>query len=151
MNQIRAEKRKSSCSPQWEFMDFKIDDEFLSTLLVQKYPDEFLNCLIPTLNAELFIEKERKLVWDSILPSKLSICPILMCEDDCDFSCTLIVAEIEKQLDIVFWRRIGINLGDFNRKPKIKWLNAVPSYSFSIKNYLKLVEDFKTDFESEIN
>ena len=34
--------------------------------------------------------------------------PILSCPDDLDFSCIVIVAEVEKTEDHVFWKRIGI-------------------------------------------
>jgi hypothetical protein len=34
--------------------------------------------------------------------------PILSCPDDLDFSCVVIVAEVEKTEDQVFWKRIGM-------------------------------------------
>lgn len=33
--------------------------------------------------------------------------PILLCEDDPDFSCIVIVADVEKTEDFVYWNRIG--------------------------------------------
>ena len=33
--------------------------------------------------------------------------PLLMCEDDADYSCVVIVAEVEKKDDYVYWNRIG--------------------------------------------
>ena len=34
--------------------------------------------------------------------------PILSCPDDMDFSCVVIIAEVEKREDVVYWKRIGI-------------------------------------------
>lgn len=33
--------------------------------------------------------------------------PLLLCPDDCDFSCVVIVAEVEKTDNLVYWKRIG--------------------------------------------
>ena len=33
--------------------------------------------------------------------------PLLLCPDDCDFSCVVIVAEVEKTDSHVYWKRIG--------------------------------------------
>ena len=47
--------------------------------------------------------------------------PILSCPDDLDFSCIVIVAEIEKTDDHVFWKRIGsINHSIENREEELE-------------------------------
>lgn len=33
--------------------------------------------------------------------------PLLLCPDDCDFSCVVIVAEVEKTDSHIYWKRIG--------------------------------------------
>ena len=33
--------------------------------------------------------------------------PLLLCPDDCDFSCVVIIAEVEKTGSLVYWKRIG--------------------------------------------
>lgn len=33
--------------------------------------------------------------------------PLLLCPEDCDFSCVVIIAEVEKTADFVYWKRIG--------------------------------------------
>jgi len=43
-----------------------------------------------------------------VLGKERAIIPILSCPEDFDFSCTVIVADIEKQRDKVLWKRIGI-------------------------------------------
>ena len=34
--------------------------------------------------------------------------PVLVCEDDCDLSCIVIVAHIRKEKNAVYWDRIGV-------------------------------------------
>ena len=43
-----------------------------------------------------------------VLSKDHAITPILSCPDDFDFSCIVIVADIVKQGDFVFWKRIGM-------------------------------------------
>lgn len=69
--------------------------------------------------------------------------PVLMCPDDCDLLCTLIVAEVIKENDKVYWRRIGIdisNKSEFNGGyecigSKVEWLESVPQMSFDLTVY----------------
>lgn len=56
--------------------------------------------------SELF-GKENDFVWELIdSPEKLNI-PILVCEDDCNLSCIIIVVKIRKTEDRVYWDRLG--------------------------------------------
>lgn len=41
--------------------------------------------------------------------NETTIYPILMCPDDNDFSCTIIVAEIRNCGDLIQWKQIGID------------------------------------------
>ena len=42
-----------------------------------------------------------------VLAQDKAITPILSCPDDFDFSCSVVVADVEKHDDVVIWRRIG--------------------------------------------
>ena len=42
-----------------------------------------------------------------VLSQNNAITPILSCPEDFDFSCTVVVVEVEKQDDVVIWKRIG--------------------------------------------
>ena len=42
-----------------------------------------------------------------VLAQDKAITPILSCPDDFDFSCSVVVADVEKRDDVVIWRRIG--------------------------------------------
>lgn len=51
------------------------------------------------------------MAWRRILPgeNQTTICPILVCPDDNDFSCTLIVAEIRNCGNTIQWKRVGLD------------------------------------------
>ena len=41
--------------------------------------------------------------------------PIYMCPDDLDFSCIVLVVEVEKTKDYVYWNRVGyVNQKDYD-------------------------------------
>jgi len=48
-----------------------------------------------------------RFVWELIEQDK-TVLPIYVCPDDLDFSCIVIVSEVEKTKDFVYWNRIGL-------------------------------------------
>jgi hypothetical protein len=57
---------------------------------------------------------ERKIVWQRALPELYvkSNLPVLMCGDDLDFWCTIIIAEVEVDDHYVYWNKLGHDVGD---------------------------------------
>jgi hypothetical protein len=149
MNKIKGQLDKSDYEIYDDFINFRIDDYWLDEKIDELYPGQSYKGLIPTLDFGLYNEKEKQIVWDRILPDKnaVTICPILMCPDDNDFSCTLIVAEIENYGDFVQWKRIGLDetrlrFGDKFGK-NIKWFENLGTLNFETKDYLETIESFK--------
>ena len=56
-------------------------------------------------------EGDVRFVWE-LISMEDAILPLLVCEDDLDFSCIVIVAEVHKEGDYVHWKRIGQVLHD---------------------------------------
>ena len=71
-----------------DFANYRIDTYQLDKKIDELYPDKFYGGTIPTLLFGLEIPKEREVVWKRILPeqNEVSVCPILMCPDDCDLN-----------------------------------------------------------------
>ncbi|MCK6073914.1 hypothetical protein [Paenibacillus silvae] len=92
-----------------------IDGIPLDLYLHNLYPDNLYLGLIPTITDWIGLKEEAELVLRRFISEEeIIILPILMCPDDCDLTCTLIVAEVLKSDDQVIWRRIGVdssNLG----------------------------------------
>ncbi|MBK5721424.1 hypothetical protein JGH11_11115 [Dysgonomonas sp. Marseille-P4677] len=99
------------------------------------------------------MNKEAEIVWKTILPNKgeVTICPILMCPDDYDFSCTLIVAEIENYGYFIQWKRIGVDKQtkwfDDEIRYDIDWFSDFQSLNFEIDDYQRMIEDFKIQYQ----
>lgn len=97
--------------------------------------------------------KERNYVWEQTRPSnKPTILPILLCPDDFDFSCTVIVVEVIWNDDVVIWNRFGTDITPFDKEevklPKyigksVKWFQEIGPFSFSKLEYLQCISKFE--------
>ncbi|RGZ00439.1 XRE family transcriptional regulator [Clostridium sp. AM58-1XD] len=64
--------------------------------------------LMPAWTGELEWKADNQFVWEMIdAPETLNI-PILVCEDDCDLSCIVILAKIRKTGRFVYWDKLGL-------------------------------------------
>lgn len=153
MNTIEAHVDKSDYEVYGDFLNIKIDGEWLDEKLEQLYPGEMYKGTIPTLLFAMEIDAESKIVWNRISPvlNTVNVCPILMCPDDRDFSCTIIVAEVECFNDTVKWHRIGLDItkdwqaGSIGSE--VKWFDKIPSFEFSKDAYLAMIKAFEAQFE----
>ena len=153
VNTITATIDKSDYEIYDDFLNLQIDGEWLDEKLGNVYPKNDYKGLIPTLLFAMEIDEESEIVWGRILPllNEISICPILMCPDDRDFSCTLIVAEIEHAANEVIWRKIGVDKTADHRAEfvgsDVLWLDRVPSFHFDRSAYEKMLAAFKHQFK----
>lgn len=63
--------------------------------------------LLPAWSGRLTQTWENDFVWELVDSPEEGNVPILVCEDDCDLSCILIVAHIRKERSTVHWDSIG--------------------------------------------
>jgi len=137
------------------YFEIAVDGKALDVLLNEAYPEDNMLGLVPTLLDWLENKEERKVTWDRIIPkeNETIISPILMCSDDLDFSCTIIVAEATCKDNIVYWHRLGIdNSDERDFKPetvgqKTNWLDKIPAWQFDKQQFLDCVEQFRTALE----
>jgi hypothetical protein len=111
MNSIEAIQDIGDYEDAQDFLNYKIDGYWLDEQLETLYPGNMYKGLVPTLLDWMERQDEQAVVWKRILPveNTTEICPILMCPDDNDFSCTIIVAEIINCGDVVQWKRLGLD------------------------------------------
>ena len=107
--------------------------------------------LVPTLLDWLDNQDERRVVWTRILPAigQTTIGPILMCPDDCDFSCTIVVAEIKRTEKTIEWKRLGTNISPTNKSvekmgQEVNWFPGL-RFSFDTKDYSDFIDSFKKE------
>ena len=115
MNHIEVIERKFEPSGAIDY-DVAIDGMPLPELLdrnTENTIDERLSSFIkpfmtlfPAWSFDLDWEGDIRFVWDVLNMEKAPV-PILMCEDDADFSCIVVVVDVEKTKDYVYWNRIG--------------------------------------------
>lgn len=153
MNKIEAKIDVSDFEGIDNYLNIKIDNKWLDETLEYLHPNNFLKGLVPTLLFWMEIDQEIDVVWKRILPNPgiVSFCPILMCPDDCDFSCTLIIAEIENKDDHIFWNKLGLDK-TYELNPEmvgstVDWFETPTGLCFDMKEYKKLIQSFKNDFQ----
>lgn len=73
--------------------------------------------LLPAWSGKLVSQWENDFIWELVNSKEELNVPILVCEDDCDLSCIVIVAHIRKIENIVYWDKIGLlNHSNMNRR-----------------------------------
>lgn len=76
-----------------------------------------------------------------------------MCPDDCDFSCTLVVAEIENWGNSIVWNRLGVNTDASNLPAnvgaKVDWFYTIGALEFPIEEYVVMLRKFKDQFDAD--
>ena len=149
MNTIKGIQDQSDYEGNYDYVNYRIDGYWLDEKLEELYPGNMYKGLIPTLVYWMEIDSEKKVVWDRILPkdNEVAMCPILMCPDDCDFSCTLIIAEIHSFSEVVQWKRIGVDetreWGVEKVGTKVKWFDDFPVLNFRKNDYQKMLDIFQ--------
>jgi len=152
MNKIRAINGKSEYSLT-DHLIITVDgrplDYFISDF--DKNGRHGYKGLVPTLLDWLENEDERKVAWTRILPAigQMTIGPILMCPDDCNFLCTTVVAQIKRTEKTIEWTRLGENASPTNKSVEnmgreVNWFPGV-QFDFDINDYLDCLESFKKE------
>ncbi|QXP59015.1 hypothetical protein [Olleya sp. HaHaR_3_96] len=151
MNTIKAEIDKSDYGTD-EFLNLKIDGFWLDEKLEELYPNNMYKGLYPTLLFAMEIAQEEKVVWNRISPKlgEIAISPILMCPDDNDFSCTLILAEIENCKNTIKWNKLGIDkTTEYDAEKvgfKVEWFEKISGFEFSKDDYENMLSEFKKHY-----
>lgn len=168
MNTIAALLDRDDYGTEQQFLNFCIDGQWLDEKLDELYPGNNYKGLIPTLDFALATEAERKTVWGRIAPDKgkTTVCPLLMCPDDVDFTCTLVVAEIQYVGEIISWQRLGLDhsklwepatdgaTGEWVWKPQavgttVEWFSDSLVLEFDRAAYFQMLDDFNRQFALE--
>lgn len=115
MNHIDVIERKNKQGSLIDF-DVAVDGKALPKLLdflTNNSPDEKLNSflkpfsdLMPAWSYDIDFEGDIRFVWNVLNMDKAPV-PLFLCEEDADFSCIVIVVDVEKTEDFVYWNRIG--------------------------------------------
>ena len=154
MNTIQAEiaATRFSTAPH---LILTVDGLPLDMLIAQSNPEnDLILGLIPTLLPALGDAQERKTVWERIVPTPktTTYSPLLMCPDDVDFSCSLLVAEVIAQEHIIQWQRLGWDQTSWKDLPAgvgtlVSWIENLGPFVFHREEYIKVISKFRALFE----
>jgi hypothetical protein len=137
------------------YREIVIDGKLLGDLLHESYPDANLSGLVPTLLSWLDNEQERRVTWERIIPevNQNKISPVLMCGEDLDFWCTIVVADSFATSNIITWARIGIDdTDDRGLHPdhlgqRVNWLAHTGPYIFDRQEFVDCIEQFRSELK----
>lgn len=152
MNSIQGLLDRSDYRDNWDYVNFYIDGYWLDEKLEELCPGSMYKGLIPTLTYGMD-KHEEVIVWSRILPNEneTTVCPILMCPDDFDFSCTLIVVQIRNCGNVIQWDKIGVDLTDrFDVNAvgtNVDWFDKVEPLIFYKEEYLTMIASFQNQME----
>jgi len=117
------------------FVDGKRIDKWLSESLDK---NDYLD-LIPAWLGWLLKPEEQEYVWTKtrLCERETTIVPILVCPDDLDFSCTVVVCEVKYTNNSVVWMRLGIDKTGFPNYigNDIEWFQNISPLTFSRQEY----------------
>ena len=152
MNTIHGRSHKTRYAAEPHLMVI-IDGIPLDEFLAARSGDEGLIGLVPTLLDWLEDPAERSLTWQQIDPPARSaaVAPLLMCPDDLDLWCTVVVVEVEATEDRIYWHRFGYAIGraDPAQMPAavlatVEWFAALESLSFAAAEYRACLDQFRS-------
>ncbi len=151
MNAISAVKRHSEFAVA-EHLVLTIDNTPLDVMLDSRFPGQNLIGLVPTLLDWMDDQREWAVVWNRILPSpgQRTIAPVLMCPDDTDFWCTVVLADVETGESTVRWHRLGLDASPAEELPdgigqEVKWFEDFGPFEFERAAYVNCVDAFRQE------
>lgn len=146
---IKAEMRKTIFAAQ-EHIAVVIDDELLDVVIDEIYPEEEYLGLVPAFLPVYDNDAEYNLVMERALPKEGETVrlPVLVCPEDLDLVCTVLIANAKTEGDYVVWESLGVDVHTPENHPqsvgsKVKWLNKIKPMYFKKQEYIACLNAFK--------
>jgi len=131
------------------YYDFCIDGNFLNYMLNNLFPGKDIKGLVPPLDGWIDDEIEKMFVVDRIITKRnmVQVCPILICPDDQDLSCSTIVTKISEKENEIIWENIGYEQSYRFRDMesfgcKVDWFGQEFKMVFNKKQYYEEISKF---------
>ncbi|WP_295475656.1 hypothetical protein [uncultured Pseudomonas sp.] len=87
------------------------------------------------------------LIWDRIYstaPGWKTLVPLLVCSDDLDLTCTVIVTEQHADEQHIHWRRFGLLRDSITlQSPTVDWYESIPSLTFERLQFQNVLDSFR--------
>lgn len=143
-NQLSITSHKSRYSLGF-YPTFAVDSVPLEIWLPQHNREAELHLV--SAHSGLYSDGDTYLVWDRIYstaPGWQTLVPLLVCSDDLDLTCTVIVVEQHADAAYVQWLRFGV-LKDLItlQSPAVDWFDSVPSLTFERSHFQSVLDAFR--------
>lgn len=150
MNRIAAIRMPSRFAEEPHLV-ITVDGVPLDELLDAAPPGLRLAGPIPSLLGWFHDEADRDVPWGRILPEVgcTGYAPLLICGDDLDYVCTVVMAEVVAEADAIRWDRLGLSVT--RRGPVgscIRWEPGLGSYRFDRAEYEAMLAEFRAGYEA---
>ncbi len=106
----------------YDELSIVINDKPIDILLSESTGDTYLVGLYPAWGNALIWKNESKLIWELLDKTEgTHNIPILLCPDDLDFSCTIILTKVTIENQIVYLEKIGrVSNENYNFNEEVK-------------------------------
>lgn len=124
-----------------------LNDAAVDEWLAQVTGEDSFAGLVTTLDDCLYEPAERAIVWQRIFPADGTshVAPLLVCPDDLDFDCTVVVVEVGREGNKILWRRFGVDQTIASNSEQVgmnvRWLDAGRCLVFQVDEYRRFIED----------
>lgn len=125
---------------------FTVDGAPLNVWLHQVAPEHDVLGLVPA-QGWLINDDEFELAWRRLTPAEpnsATIVPILICSDDIDLACSVVVVEQYVQGTHIVWARFGYSLsGGIETGVSVRWFANIPPLEFELEAFHRALSRFK--------
>jgi hypothetical protein len=138
MNRIEAIRARTKYASEPHLV-IVVDGMPLDEMVEAAMPESSIGGLVSSLLGWFHHDEDSVIPWQRILPEIgcTGYAPILICPDDLDYACTVVMAEVFSATDTIQWHRLGFNAS----RPKdvvgscIRWELTLGSFTFTRTDY----------------
>jgi hypothetical protein len=124
-----------------------VDGVPLDELLEAARPELQLGGLVSSLLGWFHNDKDTAVAWQRILPEVgcTSFAPVLICPDDLDYVCSVVMAEVVAEADLIRWDRLGFDASQSGEVGScVRWEAGLGPFRFSRLEYEACLEAFRS-------
>lgn len=133
-----------------EYLAERISKDYLG--LIPAWLDYYDGSYAPSIREKEYVWEQTQLCCDT------RVLPVLLCPDDFDFSCTVVIVEVTDKGEFVHWNRFGIDCTEFEPGKDIfpqyigknqKWFDDIGPFVFKKSEYQQCIKSFCTSFGTD--
>lgn len=140
----------------YNYYEILIDGISLEETIFKNLNIEIKKGLVSTFLNWLSNPSERETVWKRTLPeiNQTTFLPILMCGEDLDLFCDVIIAETFADNYNVYWKRFGLDIGNGENMPEsigqnVLWFENSCQLIFDKNQYYEILDKFRKYLNEE--